>query len=126
MFQKEIVPPRSAAPASQERGGEAPIYRVALDLRGVGRREAGLDPSGEQRICYSVPLTGPVDDRWRRAFRLIQLEETGFFRYRLEMASSAITFVCRSSRSAGELEAGLRQLNVLIERVNGAASRMSY
>jgi len=125
MPQREIVRPNSGAPPKVETNGKVPVYRVTLDVRGVGRREVGIEPSsGEPRICYTVPLAGPVDDRWRQAFRILQLDDTGFFRFRLEMASAAITFVCRSSRSAGELEAGIRQLSILVDQVNKAATKM--
>jgi hypothetical protein len=84
-------------------------YRIAVDVRGARRREVGLDPTGEPRVSYTLPLSGSLDDRWRRAFRLVQLEDTGYFRFRLELASPAITFTCRESRSAAELSDGIRQ-----------------
>jgi hypothetical protein len=113
----------SRLPSSGASSAEVPSYRVGLDVRHVRRRELGLDPAGEQRVSYTLPLAGHVDDRWRRAFRLVQLEETGYFRFRLEMASPSITFSCPEGRAAFEMSEAVRQLTVLLERVNRAASR---
>ncbi|MFN2385361.1 MAG: hypothetical protein ABR576_03600 [Thermoanaerobaculia bacterium] len=106
--------------------GKDRLYKIAIDLRGARRREVGLDPAGEPRVSYTLPLSGAVDDRWRRAFRLVQIEETGYFRFRLELASPAISFTCRESRSAAELSEGIRQLTVLVDRVNAMAARSAY
>lgn len=114
----------SQAP-SGETGKDRP-YRIAIDVRAARRREVGLDPAGEPRVSYTVPLSGSLDDRWRRAFRLVQLEDTGYFRFRLELASAAISFTCRESRSAAELSEGIRQLTVLVERVNVTAAKAAY
>jgi len=95
---------------------------VSLDSMSVRRQEAGLDSAGERRVLYSIALAGPVDDRWRRAFRLVQIEDTGLFRYRLEMESDTISFTC-SERSAGaRFAVDLRQLDLLVARVNQKAA----
>jgi hypothetical protein len=114
--------PGSPAPGN---GRDRP-YRIAIDVRGARRREVGLDPVGEPRVSYTLPLSDALDDRWRRAFRLVQLEDTGYFRFRLELASPEISFTCRESRSAAELSEGIRQLTVLVDRVNAMASRSAY
>lgn len=101
-------------------------YGIAIDVRGARRREVGLDPAGEPRVSYTIPLSGALDDRWRRSFRLVQLEETGYFRFRLELASPAISFTCRESRSAAELSEGIRQLTVLVDRVNRMTAKAAY
>jgi hypothetical protein len=125
MHPTEVRHPAGSAGASPGNGKDRP-YRIAIDVRGARRREVGLDPVGEPRVSYTFPLSGALDDRWRRAFRLVQLEETGYFRFRLELASPAISFTCRESRSAAELSEGIRQLTVLVDRVNLMASRSAY
>ena len=95
-----------------------PKSSVSLDTKSVRRCEAGCDSAGERRILYSIPLMGPVDDRWRRSFRLTQIEDTEFFRYRLEMERDTISFTCSERNARAHFAAGLRQLDLLVARVN--------
>ena len=117
---------RAGFPVPAAENGKDRSYRIAIDVRGARRREVGRDPAGEPRVSYTLPLSGALDDRWRRAFRLVQLEDTGYFRFRLELASPEISFTCGGSRSAAELSEGIRQLAVLVERVNVAAAKAAY
>ena len=125
MQPREVLHRAGAQAPGAENSKDRP-YKIAIDVRAARRREVGLDPAGEPRVSYTLPLAGPLDDRWRRAFRLVQLEDTGYFRFRLELASPAISFTCRESRSAAELSEGIRQLTVLVERVNVAAAKAAY
>ena len=125
-MQSREVAPRAVSHAPAPDNGKDRPYRIAIDVRAARRREVGLDPAGEPRVSYTLPLSGALDDRWRRAFRLVQLEDTGYFRFRLELASPEISFTCGGSRSAAELSEGIRQLTVLVERVNVAAAKAAY
>lgn len=118
MDQKEPLPRASSPIAAQQPWG-SPVYDVGIDTQAARRREIGFDPTGQARVCVTLPLSGRVDDRWRRSFRAIQLEDTGYFRFRLELTVAAITFSC----AAAGLPEGIRQLKALVELVNRRASR---
>jgi len=121
MIDKGVVP--GVSPATAPTGAEPPPKPVGLFVRGVQRREAGADPAGNPRVSFTIPLTGRVDDRWRRCFRAQQLDDTGHFRFRLDMACPEITFTCRGARADSGLAEAIRELAVLLDRVNRAARR---
>ena len=52
-------------------------------------------PEGSE-TRYTIGLKGSVDDRWAEAFRLTQAESPVFLRFRLDRASSSISFSCRT------------------------------
>jgi hypothetical protein len=95
-------------------------YSVALDRREIRRTEVGpAGPLGVRVRCF-VPLTGDVDEQWRRSFRSVQLEDTGYFRFRLEMGSNTIAFVAHDGE---ELERELQVLAYLLDAVNAVAAK---
>lgn len=94
-------------------------YSVALDRKGIRRTEMGPGPLGNRVRCF-VPIAGEVDEHWRQSFRAVQLEDTGYFRFRLEMGSNTIAFV---STDGEELEKELQVLTFLLHAVNAAASK---
>jgi hypothetical protein len=95
-------------------------YSVALDRRGIRRTEMGpAGPLGVRVRCF-VPLSGEVDEQWRRSFRTVQLEDTGYFRFRLEMGSNTIAFVAHDGE---ELEKELQVLAYLLDAVNAVAAK---
>lgn len=96
-----------------DRSDERRRYDVAIDRKSLTRQELGSDNTRLQ-----VELTGPVDARWRQAYRLVQLDSTDLFRFRLELEKSAITFVGHS-RAADLL---LDRLEAFIATVNQKAS----
>ena len=106
------IPP----PPRQGEGPPRPVYHVRADAAGMDKQSLG----SETRI--RVPLSGLVDENWRRAYRLVQLDSTGYFRYRLELESPTITFTAR--RSAGSLGSFLNQLEAFLQRVNAQASNL--
>ena len=81
--------------------------------------EMGSGPSGSRVRC-TVALVGNVDETWRKCFRAVQLEDTGFFRFRLEMGSSTITFLVSESRG-GEVASELKTLDYLLDAANSLA-----
>jgi hypothetical protein len=90
------------------------VYRVRADAAGLDRQALG----SETRI--RVPLSGAIDENWRRAYRLVQLDSTGFFRYRLELEAPIVTFTARPSD--GTFSFLMNQLDAFLERVNALAS----
>ncbi|MCA1611379.1 MAG: hypothetical protein LC780_11050 [Acidobacteria bacterium] len=72
------------------------------------------------RVRCAVSLSGTVDETWRKCFRAVQLEDTGFFRFRLEMGSNTITFLVSESRG-GELASELKTLAYLLDAANSLA-----
>jgi hypothetical protein len=94
-------------------------YSVALDRKHIRRTEMGPGPLGNRVRCF-VPVVGEVDEHWRQSFRGVQLEDTGYFRFRLEMGSNTIAFVAHDGE---ELEKELQVLAVLLAAVNTAASK---
>jgi hypothetical protein len=96
-------------------------YRVALDREHVQRMDLGPGPLGNRVRC-TVPLTGSVDEHWRACFRAVQVDDTGFFRFRLELTSDVVTFTRTISGSGSEIASELKSLEFLIEAVNARAS----
>ena len=94
-------------------------YSISLDRRNMRRTEMGPGPLGSRVRCF-VPLRGEVDEQWRRSFRTVQLEDTGYFRFRLEMAANTVAFVAHDGE---ELEKELQVLEFLLNAVNTAASK---
>jgi hypothetical protein len=104
--------PQGSAP--REPRPAAILYRVHADRSHVERQGS----AGETRL--RVPLLGAVDEPWRRAYRLIQLDSTGYFRYRLELGSPVVTFTGRHADS--DLGFFMNQLDAFLELVNARAS----
>ncbi len=77
---------------------------------------------GSQGTRYSVALHGPVDDRWARSYRLIQMDSTGFFRFRFDLANRTVSFTARASDGAQEVISILERLDTLVKLVNRSAS----
>ncbi len=98
------------------------VHSVRFQPDQVRRTGLGPTPSGT-RIRCTVPLTGEVDEAWRTSFRAVQLEDTGFFRFRLEMGSNTITFVVSETPGGGGANAELKTLSFLLDTVNALASR---
>ena len=96
-------------------------YRVAMDRAHVERMDLGPGPLGTRVRC-TVPLTGAVDEHWRACFRAVQVEDTGFFRYRLELTSDVVTFTRTVTGMGNEIVSELKTLEFLIEAVNAKAS----
>ncbi len=106
------IPP----PPRQGEERPRPVYRVRTDAAGMDQQSLG----SETRV--RVPLSGAIDENWRRAYRLVQLDSTGYFRYRLELESPTVTFTAR--RSDGSLGFLLNQLEAFLQRVNAQASNL--
>lgn len=104
--------------ATQDRARE----RVGFERSEILRAELGPGPLGTRVRC-TVPLQGQVDEVWRRMFRTVQLEDTGFFRFRLEMGSNRISFTVTETERGGEITAELRTLQFLLDTVSARASR---
>ena len=102
--------------------GARRAHSVSFRPDQVRRTEMGSAPVGTRVRC-TVPLTGDVDEAWRTAFRAVQLEDTGFFRFRLEMGSNTIAFVVSQSPGGGEANAELKTLSFLLDAVNALANK---
>ncbi len=95
-------------------------YRVTFRPEDVERAEMGPTPTG-RRVRCTVPLTGDVNEAWRTSYRAVQLEDTGFFRFRLEMESNTVAFVVNESRGTSRVTAELKTLSFLLDAVNALA-----
>lgn len=89
----------------------------------VSLPEAGLD---WQRIGplferYSIKLAGTVDENWADAYQRISATTASLSRFRLDTASRAISFTCRSTDGPVEVMTVLKILEGLLERVNQEA-----
>jgi len=93
------------------------VYEVAVDHGTLKGKTLG-----SQGTRYSVALKGPVDDRWTRSYRLIQMDSTGFFRFRFEVTKQTVSFTARSSDGADEIILLLERLDALVKLVNRSAS----
>lgn len=95
-------------------------YSVAVDHGSL--KGKALGPA--QGTRYTVALTGQLDDRWVRSFLLIQMDETGFFRFRLDVAGriATVSFTARSTDGPDQVIGVIERLDVLIQLVNQSAS----
>lgn len=73
-------------------------------------------------VKYSVSLSGAVDERWCRAFHIVQLDSTGFFLYRLEPIYRIVTFQLPSDAHPTRVTRLVERLERLVGDVNHSAS----
>ncbi len=92
------------------------LYDVKITRESLIRQDLGSTSSR----CR-VRLVGLVDDRWRQAYRLLQMDSTDLFRYRLELATNTIAFQCQDDSTAERM---LDRLEAFIGSVNVRASTL--
>ena len=95
----------------------APHYDVTLDQSGMDWQKAG--PLFER---YVVTLVGPVDRRWVDAYGAIVKERANLSRFRLEAATTSVSFTCRSTDGPAEVMGVLKRLAEMVGLVNEAAT----
>jgi hypothetical protein len=100
-------------------------YRIAVDRARLQKAEVGAGPN-EGRIRCTAPLVGGIDEAWRVSFRSVQLEDSGFFRFRLEMGSNVVTFTAGTAQRGPDMLSELKLLDFLVDTVNAKASRESH
>jgi hypothetical protein len=93
------------------------VYDVAVDHGTLKGKTLG-----SQGTRYSVALKGLVDERWARSYRLIQMDSTGFFRFRFDLANQTVSFTARGGDGAEEIILLLERLDALVKLVNRSAS----
>lgn len=86
-------------------------------LVGVDHSTLKGEPSGTD-VRYSVALTGPVDQVWAEAYRILQADSTAFRRLRLDVQSRTVSFTCRGIEGPAQVFDILERLDALIKRVN--------
>ena len=99
-------------------------YDVTVDkgsLQGQADQVEGTGYTVEGTV-YSVLLSGSIDERWTRAFQIVQMDSTGFFRYRLDAEKKSVSFQVRSKDGAARVILLLERLDQLVEEVNRNAS----
>ena len=99
-------------------------------LEASGGVEVRVDPStlraevaGGDSTRYRVGLTRSVDERWARTYVAVQSDSTAFRRFRLELASSSISFSCRTPDGPALVMETLERLDELLDLVNRQAER---
>ena len=93
------------------------IYKITVDEAGMDWQKAG--PLFER---YSVNLVGPVDRRWVDCYAKLTKERPNLARYRLEAATTSVSFTCRSTDGPAEVMGVLHRLQEMVELVNQAAT----
>ena len=101
----------------QQPAGPIP-YDVSLPESGLDWQKVG--PLFER---YSIRLVGTVDETWAEAYQAIGATTPSLSRFRLDAASGAISFTCRSSDGPVEVMSVLKILEGFLERVNREACR---
>jgi hypothetical protein len=86
----------------------------------VSMPEGGLD---WQRVGplferYSIRLLGTVDEHWAECYQQIATTTPSLSRFRLDSASGAISFTCRTTDGPVEVMTVLKILEGFLERVN--------
>ncbi len=97
-------------------------YEVHVDRSSLRKGDVSRSPLGEERCRFAVELAGQVDEHWRRCFRLVQMDDTGFFRFRLDIAKSVITFTSPEGEGSPDSGFDLMRLDTLVGMVNRRAS----
>ena len=92
------------------------LYDVKVERDNLIRQDMG-----SKSVRCRVQLVGLVDDRWRQAYRLLQMDSTDLFRYRLELGTDTIAFQCQEDSTA---ELMLDRLEAFIGSVNVRASTL--
>jgi len=111
----------------QQRSSSVSRYKVSVDkgsLHGQTVEVEGTGYSVEGSI-YSVGLAGTVDERWANAFNIVQLDATGFFRYRYDPGVKRVFFQIRAKDGADRVILMLERLDQLVAEVNRNASLWS-
>jgi len=96
---------------------ELPKYDVTLDSNGMDWQQAG--PLFER---YQVTLVGTVDRRWVDCYGKLVKERPNLARFRLDAATTSVSFTCRSTDGPAEVMGVLKRLEEMIGLVNGAAA----
>ena len=89
------------------------MYNVTVDRAAM--REEVLGPLFQRHI---VTLAGTVDERWLASYQSVAKDSEFFQRYRLEPAKGMISFTCRASDSAKQIESFVDRLTLFVEMVN--------
>jgi len=101
-------------------------YGVSLDPESLDAQDVAVGTDGDGAMRYTASLLGQVDEHWRKAFRFVQLNATGFYRYRLIPDHPAVSFQCRQSDGMSDVAAVLARLKSFVELVNRTASSGSF
>jgi hypothetical protein len=97
--------------------GNVTNYDVTLDQAGMNWQKAG--PLFER---YVVTLVGPVDRRWVDSYGALVKERPNLSRFRLEPATTSVSFTCRSTDGPAEVMGVLKRLEEMVGIVNEAAT----
>lgn len=88
-------------------------YDVTLPESGLDWERVG--PLFER---YSIKLLGTIDGRWTESYQRLAATTPSLSRFRLDPASHAISFTCRSTDGPVEVMNVLKILEDMLERVN--------
>jgi hypothetical protein len=97
-------------------------YGIEIDRGSVTSEEVALGREGEEGLRFTVRLAGQADERWRKCFRFVQQNSTGFFRFRLEDRQDAISFTVRRTDGQDDVDTVLGRLSSFVSLVNRSAS----
>jgi hypothetical protein len=111
----------------QQRSSTPARYKVSVDKASLHGQTVEVEGTGYsiEGSIYSVGLAGTVDERWANAFNIVQLDATGFFRYRFDPGVKRIFFQIRAKDGADRVILMLERLDELVAEVNGKASMWS-
>ena len=88
-------------------------YDVYVDLGTLK-----LAPTGLKGAEHSVTLAGPIDDRWRECFQIVQAESPEYSRFWLDEATATVEFPQTPKDGPSEIINALETLDSLIARAN--------
>jgi hypothetical protein len=92
-------------------------YDVTLD-----QSEMNFEKAGPLFSRYVLALIGPVDRRWVDTYGQVLKERANLARFRLEPATTSISFTCRSTDGPAEVMGVVKRLEELVAMVNDAAN----
>jgi hypothetical protein len=90
----------------------------------VSVEQAGLEwePVGPLFERYKVGLAGVIDRRWVACYMRIAGDATAYTRFRLDPATSSVSFTCRKTDGPAQVMAVLGKLEELVALVNREAT----
>jgi hypothetical protein len=91
-------------------------YDVSLPDSGLDWQRVG--PLFER---YSIKLVGTIDESWADLYQRISVATPSLSRFRLDTASGAVSFTCRTTDGPVEVMTVLKILEGFLEQVNREA-----
>jgi hypothetical protein len=89
------------------------VYDVRVDRSALGRQVLG-----PLFARLRIKLSGSIDDHWRRSYGVVAGGADSFSRFILDQKEGAVSFTCRSTDGAAQVDLLVQRLELLLELAN--------